>query len=318
VAKAGADHGKQKRADYYLQVVGVDPAPRWLGAEDAREDRDWNGCTHIYLKNPIASKTGCEIRATAFLAKQISRDSPEGYNARSADDKGALVIDKISSRWVQTFMETHEIVFRTQFGKTQLSEARPFHIEKFVAFRLDELRRGIQDGSLDEDVVGKIDETHYVGGCGGWRRRHVDDIRLSGGASANFTPTMISMNAEGSIQFAIISEKKAIRANIRRCKKTVFPDNCSGYLEANECREELDAINSDLTSFPPNAPGLYQPVDSLVIAKIKDAWKVKWNEKKMALLKSDRWQNTVQKDWQASKFRENIFFLSWQLRWCEW
>ncbi|POM76527.1 LOW QUALITY PROTEIN: Hypothetical protein PHPALM_6223 [Phytophthora palmivora] len=266
-----------------------------------REDRDWNGCTHIYLKNPIASKTGCEIRTTAFLAKQISRDSPEGYNARSADDKGALVIDKISSRWVQTFMETREIVFTTQFGKTQLSEARPLHIEKFVAFRLDELRRGVEDGSLDEDVVGNLADV--VGGAEGMSMI----VRLSGGASANFTPTMISMNAEGSIQFAIISEKKAIRANTRRCKKTVFPDNCSGYLEANECREELNAINSDLTSFPPNAPGLYQPVDSLVIAKIKDAWKVKWNEKKMALLKSERWQNTVQKDWQASKFRENIF-----------
>ncbi|POM60655.1 hypothetical protein PHPALM_30464 [Phytophthora palmivora] len=75
-----------------------------------------------------------------------------------------------------------------------------------------------------------------------------------------------------------------------------FLGNCSGHLEADECREELDPINSDITFFLLNATYLSKPTNSSVIANIKDAWKMKWNEKKMALIKNECWLNTVRKD----------------------
>ncbi|KAG3124885.1 hypothetical protein PI124_g23107 [Phytophthora idaei] len=83
---------------------------------------------------------------------------------------------------------------------------------------------------------------------------------------------------------------------MRGRKKTIYLDNCSGHLEADEYRAEVDAINSDLKFFSPNATNLCQSADSFVISKIKDAWKVKWNEKKMELIKDNCWQNKIRKD----------------------
>ncbi|ETM02331.1 hypothetical protein L917_01187, partial [Phytophthora nicotianae] len=53
---------------------------------------------------------------------------------------------------------------------------------------------------------------------------------------------------------------------------------------------------SDLKFFPPNATDLCQPADSFVISKIKDAWKAKWNEKKLEFIRDNRWQNKIRKD----------------------
>ncbi|POM74274.1 Hypothetical protein PHPALM_8797 [Phytophthora palmivora] len=194
------------------------------------------------------------------------------------------------------------------------------HIKNSVAFQLGALRRGFKDGSLDEDVVENIDETHFVvdfdngktlGFSGEKQIMYADVVsggqgmtmvvRLSGGASSQIPPPMIIfMNAEGkpirgvkenvpgvcygtskkgwmTLYREYLNEKNGNKGRPRGRKKTVFLDNCSGHLEADECREELDAINSDLKFSPPNATDLCQPADSFVIAKIKDAWNMKWN-----------------------------------------
>ncbi|KUF82788.1 hypothetical protein AM587_10006334 [Phytophthora nicotianae] len=61
-------------------------------------------------------------------------------------------------------------------------------------------------------------------------------------------------------------------------------------------KPDFDAIHSDLKFFPPNATDLCQPADSFVISKIKDAWKAKWNEKKLEFIRDNRWQNKIRKD----------------------
>ncbi|POM81398.1 Hypothetical protein PHPALM_633 [Phytophthora palmivora] len=91
---------------------------------------------------------------------------------------------------------------------------------------------------------------------------------------------MIFMNAEGKHPIRGVKDNVpgvCYGTKPRGRKKTVFLDNCSGHLEADEYHEEFDAINSDLKFFPPNATDLCQPADSFVNAKIKDAWKMKWN-----------------------------------------
>ncbi|KAK1942918.1 hypothetical protein P3T76_005555 [Phytophthora citrophthora] len=239
-------------------------------------------------------------------------------------------------------MEAHQIVIRTQTGKKQLSEVKILHIEKQVAFHLGELQRGFADGSLDENAIENIDETHFVvdfdngktlGFCGDETDKYADVVsggegmtmvvRIYGGASAQIhPPMMIFTNSEGNYPIQgvpdktpgvcyrsskkgcmaqnffreYLKERRAIRADVRGRKKTVYLDNCSGHLEASECRAELDAINSDLKFFPPNATDLCQPADSFVISKIKDAWKAKWNEKKMALIKDGCCLNKIRKD----------------------
>ncbi|OWY96290.1 hypothetical protein PHMEG_00033478 [Phytophthora megakarya] len=245
------------------------------------------------------------------LAKEILSDNTDGYYARSVDDKGALIINKITSRWVQTFMEAHQIVLRTQSGKKQLSAAKILHIEKSVAFHLGELRRGFADGSLDEDAIANIDETHFVvdfdngktlGFSGEKHIKYADVVsggegltmvvRLSGGASAQiFPPMMIFMNAEGNYPI------RGVKDNVPGLTPVDARRLFSGQLlRAFRCRDELDAINADFKFLPPHATDPCQPADSFVIAQIKDAWKMKWNEKKMALINDNCWQNNVRKD----------------------
>ncbi|KAJ8524301.1 hypothetical protein ON010_g16817 [Phytophthora cinnamomi] len=59
-------------------------------------------------------------------------------------------------------METAQIVIRTQTGKKHLSKARLLCIEKEVAFHLGELQRGFAGGTLDENTIENIGETHFV------------------------------------------------------------------------------------------------------------------------------------------------------------
>ncbi|EGZ27547.1 hypothetical protein PHYSODRAFT_466960 [Phytophthora sojae] len=76
-----------------------------------------------------------------------------------------------------------------------------------------------------------------------------------------------------------LSERKAMRADPRGRNKTIYLDNCY-----------------DLQFFPPNATDLCQPTGSFIIKKIKDAWKARWNAKKLSLIKENCWQNKVRKD----------------------
>ncbi|EGZ12176.1 hypothetical protein PHYSODRAFT_515343 [Phytophthora sojae] len=145
---------------------------------------------------------------SAWLAKQLLRDGEGEYTHMSVDAKQALIIEKNKSRWIQCFMEAHQIVLR-QTGKRQLSQLKILHIEKEVAFHLGELQRGFADGSLDENAIENIDETHFVidfdngitlGFSGEKQIKYADVVsggegmimvvRLSGGASARIPPPL--------------------------------------------------------------------------------------------------------------------------------
>ncbi|KAE9016497.1 hypothetical protein PR002_g13642 [Phytophthora rubi] len=78
--------------------------------------------------------------------------------------------------------------------------------------------------------------------------------------------------------------------------KTIFLDNCSSHLSEAECKTELTKLNARLKFFPANATDLCQPADSFVIAKIKDVWARKWNEKKIDLIEDEQWQDSIRKD----------------------
>ncbi|DBA03844.1 TPA: hypothetical protein N0F65_005734, partial [Lagenidium giganteum] len=58
------------------------------------------------------------------VAVQVLKDSKKDYTSASCDEKGTLLIDKITPRWIQSFMEKHRIVLRAQTGKKQVSEEK--------------------------------------------------------------------------------------------------------------------------------------------------------------------------------------------------
>jgi hypothetical protein len=47
---------------------------------------------------------------------------------------------------------------------------------------------------------------------------------------------------------------------------------------------------------PPYYTHLYQPADTFIILKIKDAWTRRWEIKKTKLIQTDAWQNTARGD----------------------
>jgi hypothetical protein len=56
--------------------------------------------------------------------------------------------------------------------------------------------------------------------------------------------------------------------------------------------------NTILRYFPPCSTHLYQPVDTFIISKIKDAWTKRWEAKKIKLIQTNAWQNTARTDGQ--------------------
>jgi len=69
---------------------------------------------------------------------------------------------RITKRWIQTFMERFGIVGRRQCGKLMTAERKQRQMEQKVAYHLGMLCRGFGDGSLEEDLVENVDETHFV------------------------------------------------------------------------------------------------------------------------------------------------------------
>ncbi|DBA02287.1 TPA: hypothetical protein N0F65_006162 [Lagenidium giganteum] len=90
------------------------------------------------------------------------KDSKTEFTKHSQDGKGDLLIDKITPRWIQVFMEKHRIVLRAQTGKKQVFEEKMRQIKVEVARSLGVLQRGLGSGELNEDTIENIDETHFM------------------------------------------------------------------------------------------------------------------------------------------------------------
>ncbi len=74
--------------------------------------------------------------------------------------KGTTIIDRIDIRWIQRFQTVNNIDGRAQIGKLMLSPTRQQRIDKKIAFHLGQLAREFRAGTLDENLVENIDETH--------------------------------------------------------------------------------------------------------------------------------------------------------------
>ncbi|RLN06831.1 hypothetical protein BBJ28_00026101 [Nothophytophthora sp. Chile5] len=264
------------------------------------------------------------------------------FGATSVDKQGVPLMAKITARWIQVFMEKHQIVLRAHTGKRQVSDEKQAQIEQEVACHLGELKRGFEAGTLDENTMENIDETHFVidfdngktlGFSGEKKIKYADVVsggegmtmvvRISGGPSGYIhPPMMIFTNQQGSYPIRgvadnvegacyrtgpkgwmdrrvfrqYLTERRAMAADPRGRKKVIFLDNCSGHLDEDECRNELHQLKAQLRYLPANATDLCQPADSFVIAKIKDVWARRWNEKKIELVENSSWQNKQRKD----------------------
>ncbi|DAZ97931.1 TPA: LOW QUALITY PROTEIN: hypothetical protein N0F65_007272 [Lagenidium giganteum] len=202
------------------------------------------------------------------VAIQLMKDSKTDRN-----DKGDLLIDKITPRWIQVFMEKDRMeAISDNTGKKQVS---------------DETMRQIKDEPHIYETHFRIDfdTRKTLGFVGEASIKYADVIsegegmkmvvRIFGGSQARvLPPMMIFQNA---------NESYPIRG---------VTDDVGG----EECVDELKQIDTQIKFIPPNATDLCQPADSFVIPKLKSIWACKWNAKKFELIKDNAWQMTVRTD----------------------
>ncbi|OWY93348.1 hypothetical protein PHMEG_00037300 [Phytophthora megakarya] len=203
-------------------------------------------------------------------------------------------------------MEAHKIVLRTQSGKKSVSPEKQASIEREVAKHLDNLQRGVESDEYDEDTVETLTRRTLLSTSTTTRRRWVQErdvvsrgegmtlmVRISGGVTGHIhPPTMIFQNAGRNYPIKGVPIIQLVfRIGYERGRhgreKRIFLDNCTSHLDQDQCENKLAILKARLVYFPANATDLCQPADSFVIAKIKDAWRRKWNERKIALIEGE-------------------------------
>ncbi|ETP14177.1 hypothetical protein F441_10859 [Phytophthora nicotianae CJ01A1] len=191
--------------------------------------------------------------------------------APKADENGAELSTKITSRWVQTVLENNRIVLREATGKRLVSPQKVEDIEKQVAYHLGKLMRGFESGLYDENAIENIDEIHFVVdfddsetlGFGGEKQVKYADV-VSGGNGMTWScesavgqddveGVCYRTGPKGWMDKRLFCEYgKAPRAQkpdrLGR-KKTMFLDNCSSHLKEDKCAEELQKLNASLAFF---------------------------------------------------------------------
>jgi hypothetical protein len=152
------------------------------------------------------------------LALDVVKDSTHPEFNPLFEWQNVLIKDKITPRWIQSFMEKQNIVGRAQTGKLMLSSERQIHLEMEISHHLGMVGREFQSGLIDEEMVENLDETHFVinmdnGKTLGFRGdndfKYADVVsggmgmtmvvRLTGGPYADIcTPLMIFQNQQCS------------------------------------------------------------------------------------------------------------------------
>ncbi|KAL0210656.1 hypothetical protein RCL1_005092 [Eukaryota sp. TZLM3-RCL] len=110
------------------------------------------------MKTKIATSL---LTETALQLIDNSTDIQFNQNYRDPADN-TLILNKITSKWIQDFRENRDIVVRTQTDKRALTDTRQKEIEKEVAIYLGRSKRQIENGEIDRQLLKNFDETHIV------------------------------------------------------------------------------------------------------------------------------------------------------------
>ena len=126
--------------------------------------------------------------------------------------------ERITVRWVQNFMQVHDLVIRRQAGNLATSPAKKIYIEKTVAFHLGALKRGFDSGSLQDYMVENADETHFVFNMDNGRT-----IGFRGQESVKYADVV--SGGEGITMMVRLTE--GVRAKIEAPMLVFINQNCS-------------------------------------------------------------------------------------------
>eukprot|EP00171_Calliarthron_tuberculosum_P006261 IDg6261t1 len=236
-----------------------------------------------------------------LLAIDILRSSTSADYSLNQNDPltDRPLLEKITSRWIQSFMDIFRIVSLAHNGKHILIPKKEEEIEVSVAVHLGTVCGLMSAGKLDENDTENAGETHFIvkvdngrtlGFCGDQEVKYADAVigvegftmlvQLSGVRDARIQPPFMWLN-----------EKRVIKPLPNNRRRILYVDNCSGHVETEEMLSASANLNTVVRYFPPNATHLIQPCDSFVIQKIKAAWTTHWENFKLSKIRNGEWSN---------------------------
>lgn len=102
----------------------------------------------------------------------------------------------------------------------------------------------------------------------------------------------------------LLNEPRVIKPLLNQRLRDLFIDKCSGHILNEDILNAAEVIRSNMNYLFPNSTDLLQPCEYFIIQKMKDAWRLRLEERKLSLITSNAWR----KGW---KLRKNVmvFFL---------
>lgn len=128
---------------------------------------EWVKALHEDLVNEFEIAPAASVKISPSVLKQIAislipRAPLRSSYAATVQLNNIPIVNKITSGWIQVFMDSHDTVIRRETGKLSVNTEKQLHIQKSEAFNLGTLRRGFENWELHEDLIENADATHFV------------------------------------------------------------------------------------------------------------------------------------------------------------
>lgn len=194
---------------------------KFLGGR-GRKRALWVSMLHGELLAEFERMRAASVKLSPIVLRQmtiwlIQRAGPESSFSPTIRINGTSIESKATTRCIQGFMASNNLVIRTQTGKLAVSPAKQAFIEKSIAFHLGCVKRDFESGKLQEDLVENADETHFVFdmdnghtvGLRGDEQVKYSDVlsgdegvtmmvRITGGVNASIPPMLVFKNPNSS------------------------------------------------------------------------------------------------------------------------
>lgn len=127
-------HGKMGRARHNVKTL----------SGRGRKRAEWVKALHEDLIIEFEIARAASVKISPSVLKQIATSLIQRAPLSSSYAATVLlsnmpIVNKITSRWIQVFMDSHNLYIRRQTGKLSVSPEKQLHIEKSIAFHLGNL-----------------------------------------------------------------------------------------------------------------------------------------------------------------------------------
>lgn len=117
----------------------------------SRKRAPWVSALHKELLSEFERVKAASVKTSPEVLRHIAisliqRVEAESLLAPTFRVDGVKIAAKVTTRWIQEFMESHNLVIRRQTGKLAVSPQKQIYIEKSIAYDMGQLKRCFESG----------------------------------------------------------------------------------------------------------------------------------------------------------------------------